>query len=201
MALAEHWLGHLGHRHVVLDDEGAAAAVAPALSGAGWSMQRTVFMALSADADRPARAGVAREVEMAALRDLELQLSREEPPLGADLRFAERVVESMDALRDTSRARAFAAGESGDLAAACTLFLERGRGGTALLDNVGTLRARRRRGLARAVVAAAIAAAQEEDCDPIVISADLDDWPKQLYRRMGFVPVGVQVAFTLARAR
>jgi GNAT superfamily N-acetyltransferase len=162
-------------------------------------MQRTMFMALGEEADHPARAGVAREVEAATLRALELRLTREEPPLGADPGFAERMVQSMDALRATTRARCFAAGENGDAAAACTLFLEPGR--TALLDNVGTLRAWRRRGLARAVVTAAIEAACDDGCDPIVIPADLDDWPKRLYRRMGFIPLGVQVAFTLARAR
>jgi hypothetical protein len=32
-----------------------------------------------------------------------------------------------------------------------------------------------------------------------VIPADIDDWPKELYRRMGFTPLGVQISFTLAR--
>jgi len=109
-------------------------------------------------------------------------------------------VQSMDALREGTRARCFAAGENGDLAAACTLFLERDRGGTALLDNVGTLRAWRRRGLARAAVMAAVDHARANRCDPIVIPADLDDWPKELYERIGFRPLGIQVAFTLARA-
>jgi GNAT superfamily N-acetyltransferase len=70
----------------------------------------------------------------------------------------------------------------------------------ALIDNVGTLQAQRRRGLARAVVTAAIEHARAEGCDPIVIPADADDWPKDLYARIGFVPLGVQVSFTLARA-
>ena len=198
--LAGHWLGHLRHRHVVLDDAAAAEAVAPEFTRAGWTMQRTLFMALSKEADRPARSGVAREVDVETLRALELRLAAEDPPLGAGPGFSEHLVQAMDVLRDATRARCFAAGEDGELAAACTLFLERGHGGTALLDNVGTLRARRRRGLARAVVAAAIDLARAEECDPIVIPADVDDWPKELYARMGFVPLGVQVSFTLARA-
>jgi hypothetical protein len=37
-------------------------------------------------------------------------------------------------------------------------------------------------------------------CRPIVIPADVDDWPKDLYARMGFETVGTQVSFTLATA-
>jgi GNAT superfamily N-acetyltransferase len=201
IALADRWLGHLPHRHVVLDDATAADAIAPEFTRAGWAMQRTVFMALSEDPDRPARTGIAREVDVGTLRELELRLAEEDPPLGAGQSFAERLVEAMDVLRGATRARCFTAGEDGEPAAACTLFLERADGGTALVDNVGTLRAQRRRGLARAVVTAAIELARGEGCDPIVIPADVDDWPKELYARMGFVPLGVQVAFTLARAR
>jgi GNAT superfamily N-acetyltransferase len=200
IGLAERWLGHLRHRHVVLDDAAAAKAVAPKFVRAGWSMQRTVFMALRVEADRPPRPGVAREVDLATLRALELRLAEEAPPLGAGPGFAECLVQAMDVLRDATRARCFAAGEHGELAAACTLFLEDNAGGTALVDNVGTLRAYRRRGLARAVITAAIDFARAEGCDPIVIPADGDDWPKELYARMGFIPVGDQVAFTLARA-
>lgn len=200
ISLADHWLGHLRHRHVVLDDAGAAEAVVPALTRAGWSEQRTVFMALERDPDRPARPGIAREVDTPTLRALELRLGEEERPLGGGPRIPQLIVESMDALRAHTHARGFAAGENGDLAAACTLFLDRSRGGPALIDNVGTLRASRRRGLGRAVVTAAIDVARAHGCDPIVIPADLDDWPKELYERMGFVQLGVQVAFTLARA-
>jgi GNAT superfamily N-acetyltransferase len=198
--LAERWLGHLPHRHVVLDDDAAAEAMAREFTHAGWSMQRTVFMALSGDADRPARPGIAGEVDVATLRALELRLAKEDPPLGAGPGFAERLVAAMNVLRAATRARCFAAAADGEPASACTLFLERVDGGTALLDNVGTLRARRRQGLARAVVTAAIELARAEGCDPIVIPADVDDWPKDLYARMGFVPLGVQVSFTLARA-
>lgn len=201
ISLADRWLGHLPHRHVVLDDDAAAATLAPALMRAGWSRQRTVFMALREDADRPARPGVAREVDVETLRELELRLAEEDPPLGAGPDLAEQLVQAMDVLRSATPFRCFAAREDGELAAACTLFLEGDGGGTALLDNVGTLRSRRRRGLARAVVTAAAEVARHERCDPIVIPADADDWPKELYGRLGFVALGEQVSFTLARAR
>lgn len=198
MALAEGPLGHLRHRQVIFDDGDAGVAIAPGFIRAGWSMQRTLFMGLGADApgDQP---GVAREVDADTLRELEVRLGREDPaPMAAGPGFAERLVQAMDALRDVTPCRRLAAGENGDLASFCTLFLEPG-GRAALIDNVATLRASRRRGLARAVVSAAIGLARGEDRDPIVIPADADDWPKDLYARLGFEPLGVQVAFTLAR--
>ncbi|MEA2197763.1 MAG: hypothetical protein QOJ25_1814 [Solirubrobacteraceae bacterium] len=200
IALAERWLGHLRHRHVVLDDAAAAEALAPGFAEAGWYMQRTLLMALRSEPDRPARPGLAREVDLATLHDLEVRLAGEDPPLGATPAFAARLAHGMDALRNATRSRGFAAGENGDLSSACTLFLERDGGGIALIDNVGTLVSKRSRGLARAVVTAAIDHARAEGCDPIVIPADADDWPKELYARIGFVPVGVQASFTLARA-
>lgn len=197
---AERCLGRLGHRHVVLDDAAAAEAAAAELERAGWYKQRTVFMALRGEPDRPPRRGIADEVDAVTLRALERRLFEEEPPLGAGPGFAERLVDGMDALRGGTLSRCFAAREEHEFVAGCTLFLERDRGGTALLDNVGTLRAWRGRGLARAAVSAAIDLARSAECDPIVIPADLDDWPKELYARMGFVPLGVQFSFTLARA-
>jgi GNAT superfamily N-acetyltransferase len=162
-------------------------------------MQRTLFMALRSEPDRPGRAGVCREVDRPTLHALEVRLASEDPPLGADAGFAERLVSAMDVLRAATPWRGFAAGENDELVSACTLFLD-GDGGAALLDNVGTLRSHRRRGLARAVVSTAVARARAEGCELIVIPADADDWPKDLYARLGFAPLGVQVAFTLARA-
>lgn len=199
MALAEGPLGHLRHRQVIFDDGDGAVAIAPGFIRAGWSMQRTLFMGLGVDAPGD-RAGPAREVDPDTLHALEVRLGREDPPpLAAGPGVAERLVQAMDALREVTPCRRLAAGENGDLASFCTLFLEPG-GRAALIDNVGTLRASRRRGLARAVISAAIGLARAEDRDPIVIPADADDWPKDLYARLGFEPLGVQVAFTLARA-
>jgi GNAT superfamily N-acetyltransferase len=193
--LADRHLGHLPHRHVVLDDGPAAERLAPDFESAGWTVERIVYMALGSEPDRPPRGGVAVELPCERLRDLERQIDEEEElargwPPGA----AEVVSAGMDVLRTGTAARSFAAGENGQLAAMCTLFVD---DGVAMLDNVGTLVAYRRRGLARAAISAAVSAAQASGCREILVSADADDWPRQLYARMGFTPLGTQVAFTL----
>jgi GNAT superfamily N-acetyltransferase len=191
--LADECLGHLTHRYVVLDDGAAGAGIAGELRRSGWEVERTVFMSLRRGADRPPRPGVAEEVQAEEIRDLELQMSREEWPYGGDS-LAARIAAGMDALRAGTAARCFAAGEEGKPSAACTLFID---GDVAMVDNVGTLRADRRRGLGRAVVAAAIQAARASGCSTILVPADADDWPRGLYGRMGFEPLGIQVACTV----
>jgi GNAT superfamily N-acetyltransferase len=65
-----------------------------------------------------------------------------------------------------------------------------------MVEEVGTLPEYRERGLATAVVSAAIRAAGEWGADVIVVPADADDWPQLLYAKLGFVPIGKQVSLT-----
>jgi GNAT superfamily N-acetyltransferase len=113
--------------------------------------------------------------------------------------LAETLIAGQAALRSGTHAVGFAAGDDARLVSSCTLFLQRaaGCGGIGLIDEVGTLTAARGRGFARAVVWAAVQAAREWGCDEVVIPADADDWPRQLYERMGFDPIGTQVSFVL----
>jgi ribosomal protein S18 acetylase RimI-like enzyme len=58
---------------------------------------------------------------------------------------------------------------------------------------VGTLHDHRGRGYAKAVVLAAIAAARKRGAEFVFLVADHDDWPKELYRRLGFDELGYYV--------
>ena len=55
-----------------------------------------------------------------------------------------------------------------------------------MIEEVGTLASHRERGLAKAVVSAAIRSAGEWGADLIVVPADADDWPQLLYAKLGF---------------
>ncbi len=61
----------------------------------------------------------------------------------------------------------------------------------------GTRTTHRGRGLARAVVSAAIAEAHRCEAELIIIPADADDWPQVMYARLGFTATGRQVSVTL----
>jgi hypothetical protein len=203
--LANEHLAHRVHRRVALDDAAAAAKLAPELLAAGWRRDRTVFMTWHGDRDSPLPSDPrSREISDAELRELQAKLYVEQRPSevpGAHALVA-ALVDAQAALRAGTPARCFGAGEDGELYSSCTLFRERsaGEGGIAMLEDVGTIVARRERGLARAVVTCALRAALAAGCDPIVIPADADDWPQIIYSKLGFDPVGTQVTFTLERA-
>jgi GNAT superfamily N-acetyltransferase len=64
------------------------------------------------------------------------------------------------------------------------------RGDVAQIEDVVCLAEHRGHGYGRAVVAAATRAALDEGADLVFIVADDDDWPKELYGRLGFEAVG-----------
>jgi len=112
------------------------------------------------------------------------------PRWEADDRDAETIRQLVDArlLRDSRiGARYFAAAVAGRYVSDCTLF---SHGGVAEVDSVGTLEPFRGRGLAKAIVGSAVAEARRAGHDPVFLVAEEDDWPKELYRRLGFEEVG-----------
>jgi GNAT superfamily N-acetyltransferase len=198
--IAGEFLSDRGHHHLVLDDGDAAERLAPAMAAAGWSVQRVLYMRWRRASDRPPRPAVARRIDEQTLRQLQLRTALEERDGTGPVERAlsETLVAGEAALRAGTHAVGFGAGEGAELSASATLFLDRpeGRGGIAMIEEVGTLSAARGRGLGRAVVAAALGAARDAACDPIIIPADAADWPQELYTRMGFDPLGMQVSFS-----
>lgn len=197
--LAERYLGDLGHRHVVIEDADAGERVAAKLIDDGWERSRTLFMAFAADPARALRDPRAREISGDELRALQLaSYEREYPSPRFAAELPAQLADAQRTLRAATPARGFAAGENGGLQSNCTLFLDPdGTGGrVAMVEEVGTHPEYRERGLATAVVSAAIRTAGEWGADLIVVPADADDWPQLLYAKLGFVPVGKQVSFT-----
>jgi ribosomal protein S18 acetylase RimI-like enzyme len=63
-----------------------------------------------------------------------------------------------------------------------------------------TLERFRNRGLARAVVSKALGEARASDHDLVFLIADRDDWPKELYGKLGFDVVGRIWEFLVPRS-
>jgi GNAT superfamily N-acetyltransferase len=195
--LADTHLGDLDHRHVVFDNAELAERLAPELLAAGWNRQRVVFMHWVREPDRGTRP-TAHPIDDEFARALQVELLSEEAPRTAPdgtvpSALAGLLVAGQEAVRAGTRSIVFAAGEDGTFASMCTLFLHEGY---AMIDEVGTLKAHRGHGLARAVVIAALDTARADHADPIVVPADADDWPQLIYARLGFEPLVRQVAFT-----
>jgi ribosomal protein S18 acetylase RimI-like enzyme len=60
------------------------------------------------------------------------------------------------------------------------------RGSTAQIEDVATLPEYRNRGLSRQVVTRAVSEARASGHDLLFLIADENDWPKELYRKLGF---------------
>jgi GNAT superfamily N-acetyltransferase len=199
MALAEARQSDLRHRRVMLDDEAAGERVSGGMLDAGWERDRTLYMALGSDpkdALSDPRARVLPEEQLRAVQHATLGEDDFGPLSSPGL--IDRLVEAQAALRAGTRALGFGAGPDERVVSHCTLFCEAEPTDrrVALIDTVGTLRAYRQQGLAKAVVSAAVRAAGEWGADLVVVPADADDWPQLLYAGLGFAPLGRQVGFT-----
>jgi GNAT superfamily N-acetyltransferase len=141
----------------------------------------------------------AREISDAEMRELMLA-NFKQYDYGQDTspELPQRLVDAHFAVRSGTPALGFGAGEDGGLQSMCTLFLDPDVDGTrvAMVEQVGTFPPYRGRGLAKAVVSAAVRAGGEWGADLITVPADADDWPQLIYANLGFDPVGVQAQFT-----
>jgi ribosomal protein S18 acetylase RimI-like enzyme len=185
-ALADELQASLAHRKVVIPDERAGARVAEELRARGWRYFTLVTMAYRGGA-APRRPGerAVEEVSPAALR------SARERSLDDGRRDAEatrQIVEFTELLAATTPTRHFAArGDRDEIGSFCSLFQ---RDGIGEVDEVTTLDQYRRRGLATAVVSAAVRASLADGDGLTFLVADEGDWPKDWYARLGFDPIG-----------
>jgi len=140
-----------------------------------------------ARAPDPAAAGeVSRAVGAATLAAF-----RREQPFGWQDEAVLQLAEMDERYGRVLAARDFASPPD-DPGCACRLYVH---DGLAQVDEVGTLLARRRRGHARAAVAAAADTAAAEGCDSIFVVTDASDWPQELYRSLGFDEIGATYEF------
>ena len=189
-AEADQLMAQFDHRKVVVQDEELGARLAPGFEKLGWNVFRILIMLRRRPPDRPPQPGagdeVSREVGAAALAAF-----RREQPFGWQEEAVRQLAE-MDARFDRVLAARDFASPPEDPACACRLYTH---DGLAQVDEVGTLQARRRRGHARAAVAAAADTAAAEGADEVLIVTDAADWPQELYRSLGFDEIGATYEF------
>jgi ribosomal protein S18 acetylase RimI-like enzyme len=186
-AIADELQASLRHRRVVIPDEQAGARIADGPLARGWRYERLVTMAyrrergaLSDPHERPAE-----EVTLPALR-FARERSLDSPKRDADAR--RQIIDFTYRVARSTPVRPFVArGDRDAIGSFCTLFQ---RGGIGEVDDVTTLEKYRRRGLAAAVVSAAVRASLDDGDDLIFLVADDADWPKDWYSRLGFEPIG-----------
>ena len=191
VADADRALERFRHREFVFEDDAEGARLAAGLVELGYDADRLRYMALRREPDREAPPLEAGEVAFAAVRPLIVRTNLVAHG-GTTQESAEMLADFRKILVERVGARFFAARIDGQIAGCCELYV---RDRIAQIESVDTLAAYRNRGVARAFLAAAIAAARDA-ADLVFLIADAADWPQQLYGKLGFDPVGGFRQFT-----
>jgi ribosomal protein S18 acetylase RimI-like enzyme len=183
----------LRHRRLVVLDESLGRELEDPLRERGWKIDALLFMVPRHEPERPA--GDVRIVEVAH-EDL-LPLRRrilQEWLAETDDETARQVGEMDRLIAEAGDARHFAVRADGAVVSSTSLFSD---GETAQIEDVATLPEHRGQGYARALVLHALAAARAGGHDFVFLIADARDWPKELYRRLGFEGIGEKYSFLL----
>jgi ribosomal protein S18 acetylase RimI-like enzyme len=190
-AAADDVLAGLGHRFLIVEGARLGARVAPDLARLGYAAEEHVLMALRRPRDRPPAPGLAREASEAELEAVEAATTVEAPH-GRDPAVVAALTAGRRLLHAAAPRTRFVVGAAdGQDAAHATLYAD---GRVAQVEDVATRVAFRGRGLARAVVSLACDLAASHEL--VFLVADAADWPKELYARLGFDPVGRAWNFT-----
>jgi RimJ/RimL family protein N-acetyltransferase/predicted GNAT family acetyltransferase len=166
------------HRRVIIDARGGK--LAGEFAELGWTRSTHVIMAHRREPNRVVDTRHISEVPFAALETAHMRVTLAEPY--GDRELASQLLEAKRRTAAAVPTRFFGAIVEGEVAAYCELRTD---GRTAQIEDVNTLGAYRGRGLGRAVVQKALDEARVEN-DIVFIEALADDWPKELYERLGF---------------
>lgn len=174
----------LRHRRITVHNDAAGQSLAPGLRALGWDVDRLAVMVQKEPPDEPIKTRFVREVTRGGWKPLRRQMLEHED---MDPGVIQQMDDAVEGLIRSVGLRSFGAAVDGVVASCCDLFSD---GRTAQIEAVATLDPYRNRGLARAVVWRTVREARAMGHDLIFLMASADDWPRQLYRRLGFREIG-----------
>jgi len=180
----------LEHRKALSPDERGGDRLAPGLRELGWRTERHLLMAHRRAPDRASDLNSVTEVGEDEIRALS------EAGLRSDTAwFSEEAIRQITAQKQVvaaAGARFFAVMLGSTVATGCDLYSD---AGIAQVESVITLEEYRNRGFGRAVVLKAITEARAAGAELVFLLAEEDDWPKELYRKLGFDAMGTLHVF------
>lgn len=191
---AERVMAPLGYKHrkVVVNDEPVGVELASGFTELGWESERLLWMVHRRASERTSDIAVDELVESVYLSAKD-EFNRRNPDI-ADDEVIRQMREAARTLGEATDRRCFGAYVGDTVAAVCELYSD---GLTAQVEDVGTLEEFRRGGLASAVVLRALHEARSWGHNLVFLCADEDDWPKELYSKLGFDAVGRTYRFLL----
>jgi GNAT superfamily N-acetyltransferase len=194
IALADEYMPGMPFRHIVVEDEPAGVELEGPFRSNGWAVERTVLMQLSNPPDPVVDEGDFTELseeEMVVV----MKLWALEEHVGI---LPERLEQLMEYNRLVGRLwdeRCFGVLDSEGHPVSITKL--RKHEGVTWVEDVYTVPDSRGRGHARMLVTYAATLGRSAGSELTFIIADDEDWPKDLYARLGFERVGTTRTFRL----
>ena len=175
----------LERRLLFVPDPAVGDRLAPWFEEHGWRIDRHVVMAQLREPEAGIDLSLVREVAEEELRPPRRELLAAQP--WAKPEVVDQLFRAKALIGERVTARFFGVPVDGRIVSYADLYLD---GADAQIEDVGTLPEHRGRGYAKAVVLAASAEARKAGADFVFLVADARDWPKELYRRLGFDELG-----------
>jgi RimJ/RimL family protein N-acetyltransferase/ribosomal protein S18 acetylase RimI-like enzyme len=176
------------HRRVIVED--GSPGLADDFAQLGFERVTHLVLAHTADPDRRVDTSSVRTAELDELIPLRTEATLREPwgdaDIAAQLNDAKRLVAA------AVPTRFFAAEVDGAIAGFCEL---RERGGVAQIEDVEVLEEYRGLGLGRAIVQHALDEGLRAG-NLVYLEALADDWPRELYAKLGFTVAGRRDVYT-----
>jgi GNAT superfamily N-acetyltransferase len=183
--LADQQMRRCRYLQIVVENQDTGPGLEEEFRAASWRTQRELLMVLSAPPDRDADTSNVIDAGEAEVAEMMRRWYGEDE---LDPRALDQLVEF--GRRESRACRDRLLGVRSSDAQLLAISKLRGDGGTAQVEDVYTAPEARGRGYARALVTRAVELARDMGNDLIFITADDNGWPKELYARIGFRPLG-----------
>jgi ribosomal protein S18 acetylase RimI-like enzyme len=180
----------LKRRLIFVPDPELGDALASWFEQQGWRIDRHVVMAQLREPEREANLSLVHEVSEADLRGARRRVLANEP--WATPEVLDQIFSAKALIGERVHARFFAVELDGEVVSYSDLYME---GADAQVEDVGTVPEHRNEGHATTVVLGAIAEARKAGAGFVFLVADAQDWPKELYGKLGFDVVGHYTKF------
>jgi GNAT superfamily N-acetyltransferase len=176
----------LGHRYVSAV-EGLGESLVPALVAAGYEHQVVVTMVHSEPDLEPGNHPV-QSVSLDTLRPSIMRNWQAEIPDASD-ELLRQLADRTELASLGAKLTLLAVYDGGEVAGHAELYTDQ-VSGIGWFENLVTHEQFRNRGYGDSLIRDGFQRAKQDACGLYFLSADLDDWPRQWYRRLGFVDAG-----------
>lgn len=180
----------LERRLLFVPDPELGESLVPWFAEHGCRVDRHLVMAQLREPERTADLELVSELDETALRPARRRLLEDQP--WAKPEVVEQLFKAKALIGERVTTRFLAIEVDGEVVSYADLYTS---GADAQIEDLGTLPEHRSRGYASAVVLAAIETARGAGADFVFLVADAEDWPKELYRRLGFDELGHYTKF------